>query len=83
MRICFAAGVGMAMLAFVSWLALDAGLPSSGNEVVRLLREVVLVGVPVIIGAIAYITTLHRFDLEEIHAVRRAVLGKISPRFAG
>jgi putative peptidoglycan lipid II flippase len=82
MRVCFASGVGMALLALVSWLALDAGLPSGNSGVVRLVRELVLVGVPVAIGAIAYITALHRFDLEEIRAVRRAVLGKIIPRFA-
>jgi putative peptidoglycan lipid II flippase len=83
MRVCFVSGVGMALLALISWLALDSGLPSGGNEVMRLARELVLVGLPVTVGAIAYITALHRFDLDEIHAVRRAVLGKISAKFAG
>ncbi len=82
MRICFASAIGMALLALGSWLALDAGLPQSTNEFVGLLREIALVGVPVAVGGTAYIISLHYFDLDEVRTLRKAVLGKVSPRFA-
>ncbi|MFL5759218.1 MAG: murein biosynthesis integral membrane protein MurJ [Thermomicrobiales bacterium] len=83
MRVCFASGIGMALLALGSWLLLAAGLPESGNGPIKLLRELALVGVPAAVGAGAYIFALHRFDIDEIRTLRRAILGKLSPRFAG
>jgi putative peptidoglycan lipid II flippase len=82
MRVCFVSGAGMALLALISWLALEAGLPEANSAFVRLLREVVLVGVPVAVGAAAYVVALHRYDLDEVHVLRSAVLGRISTRFA-
>jgi putative peptidoglycan lipid II flippase len=83
MRVCFASGFGMALLALGSWLALDAGLPKPSSGLIKLLREVALVAVPIAVGASAYIIAIHQFDLDEVRTLRRAVLGKFSTRFAG
>ncbi len=80
---CFGAGAAMAVLALATWLALAAWWPEGTAGWERLGRELGLVGVPVIIGAAAYLATLHLLHVEELGALRRALLGRVLPRFAG
>jgi putative peptidoglycan lipid II flippase len=82
LRVCFGSSIVMAGLVLVIWLALDAGLPRGSNEAAQLAREVVLVALPAGVGAVFYVTALHRYDLDEVHAVRRAVVGRFSARLA-
>jgi putative peptidoglycan lipid II flippase len=80
---CFAAGIGMAVLCLTVWRVLSGVLPDSRSVPIHLARESILVVVPVAVGAVAYLGTLHWMRLEEIGAVRRAVLGRFMPRWAG
>lgn len=80
---CFGAGIGMALLSLVTWQALSHALPAPGSTVARLGREGTLVLVPVAAGALVYLGVLHRMRLDEIGALRRLVLGRIAPRWAG
>jgi putative peptidoglycan lipid II flippase len=76
------AGIGAAMTALVIWVILAAGLPNA-HGVAGLGRELVLVAAPVSAGGLIYVLLLHRWRVEELATLRRAVLGRFAPRFAG
>jgi putative peptidoglycan lipid II flippase len=82
LRSCVIGGAGCALTALVVWLALRAGLPEADGwgEIVR---ELLLLGLPVAAGGAVYVVALHRFGVEELATLRRAVLGRLLPRFAG
>lgn len=81
-RSCLIGGIGCAVAALVVWLALRAAVAETdGWQEVR--REMLLLGLPVAAGMAAYVAALHRFGVEELTTLRRAVLGRIWPRFSG
>jgi putative peptidoglycan lipid II flippase len=79
---CFGAGAAMAILCLGLWQMLARTLPDGHSLVSTLAREVVLVAVPGAIGGIVYLGALHRMRLEEVASLRRAILGRVAPRWA-
>jgi putative peptidoglycan lipid II flippase len=79
---CLGAGIGMAVLCLGSWVALAKVLPDGDSAVEHLVREVVLVGMPVAVGSVVYVAVLHRHGLEELTMLRRVVLARVAPRLA-
>jgi putative peptidoglycan lipid II flippase len=76
---CLGAGIGMAILCLLTWRALATLLPEGGSAAAHLVREAVLVGVPVAVGGATYVAVLHWLRLEEIGALRRVIVGKLAP----
>jgi putative peptidoglycan lipid II flippase len=81
--ICVGAGIGMAVLCFGTWLVLEEALPGGQSTAAHLVRECVLVALPATIGGMAYVGALHRMRVEEIGMLRRAVFGRVVPRWTG
>lgn len=75
---CLGAGLGMAGVCLVVWLGLAAGLPNGDSTIVHVLREAMLVGVPVIVGGVVYWGVLHRLRVDEVEVLRQAVIGRIA-----
>jgi putative peptidoglycan lipid II flippase len=74
---CLGAGVGMAAVCLGLWLALAKGLPEGDSTFMHLVREAMLVGVPVTVGGLAYMVALHWLRVDEIAVLRQAVMGRI------
>jgi putative peptidoglycan lipid II flippase len=74
---CFGAGLGMAAVCLAVWLGLAAGLPNSESTIIQLMREAILVGLPVVVGGVVYLVALHRLRVDEVDVLRRAVVGRI------
>jgi putative peptidoglycan lipid II flippase len=79
---CLGAGLGMAVLSLGMWVALENLLPEGDSAAAHLVREGMLVVVPVTMGGLVYVTVLHRWGLEEMAVLRRAVVAKVAPRLA-
>ncbi|MEA2527250.1 MAG: putative peptidoglycan lipid flippase [Thermomicrobiales bacterium] len=80
---CLGAGAGMSILCLGVWQALAVALPDAGSTTGYLAREGILVALPVAAGGVVYVGALHRWRLEEIAVLRRAILRKVAPRWAG
>jgi putative peptidoglycan lipid II flippase len=81
-RASLGAGIASAVMALVVWGVLAFGLPGA-QGVVELGREVVLLAAPVGAGGVVYLLLLHRWQVQELATLRRAILGRVAPRFAG
>jgi len=77
------AAAGMALLVLALWLGLAASWPAPAATLPQLARELALVALPVGAGASFYLAALHLLGVEEIAALRRALLGRFLPRLAG
>jgi putative peptidoglycan lipid II flippase len=77
---CFAAGIATAAVALLAWLTLRAMVPS-GTGWLDIGRELLLLAAPVAAGGLVYAAILHRLRVEEFVTLRRAVLGRLLPRF--
>ncbi|MDP9358678.1 MAG: murein biosynthesis integral membrane protein MurJ, partial [Chloroflexota bacterium] len=80
---CVVAALGTAAATFISWRALLVLLPGPAGETAQVVREVVLVAMPVTVGGLVYVLALHALRVEELALLRRALLGRVLPRFAG
>jgi putative peptidoglycan lipid II flippase len=79
---CLGAGLGMAVLCLSVWMVLSNILPDGSSTAVHLVREALLVGVPIAFGGVVYVAVLHHWRLEELSMLRRAVFAKVAPRLA-
>lgn len=76
------AAAATALVALATWGGLTVAVPEVGGTLLSLARELVLVGMPVVLGGLTYVVLLHRYGIEEMATLRRATLGRFVPRFA-
>lgn len=74
-KVCTGVGLVMAAAAGVLALALTFGLPDTSGGLTTALRDAIIVGLPVLLGAAIYAYGLFRYDIEEANLIRQRVLG--------
>jgi putative peptidoglycan lipid II flippase len=74
LKVCVGAGLGMSAVAGLLALGLSFGLPETERGLAGLLRDLLIVGIPVAAGAAIYAAGLFRFDIEEVELIRRRIV---------
>lgn len=77
LKVCLGVGLLMSAAAGLLALGLSLGLPDAGRGLAGLLRDLVIVAIPVAAGAAIYAAGLFRFDIEEAALIRRRVLALV------
>ncbi|HLT20638.1 MAG TPA: murein biosynthesis integral membrane protein MurJ [Thermomicrobiales bacterium] len=77
LKVCLGVGLLMSAAAGLLALGLSLGLPEAGRGLAGLLRDLVIVAIPVAAGAAIYAAGLFRFDIEEAALIRRRVLALV------
>ncbi len=77
LKVCLGVGLLMSAAAGLLALGLSFGLPDAGGGLAGLLRDLIIVAIPVAAGAAIYAAGLFRFDIEEAALIRRRVLALV------
>lgn len=75
---CALVAAPMALLAFSAWKVLDAALPDAGG-IVGVSRELLLVGVPALLGVGTYIALGLRLKIREVRMLIFGIAGRVAP----
>ncbi len=77
LRVCLGVGTVMALLAGAAALLLSVALPEAGTSWLVLVRDAVILGVPVALGAAVYAGGLLYFQVDEARLIQARVLGLV------